>query len=137
MPDSYGSLKSGRNANSNGRYLMILVVYAPTFEKNPEGVSFRPPDMSQQDAVFLQQMACQTVGEYQDRNQTAIPILPTVKSGDNTPPQTRVRFWSMTSFRPALAHPHLHQQHRGRDRWRRFSDYYASTLNAMLANAPW
>lgn len=44
-----------------GTYLAAAVIYATLFERSPEGLPYRPPSISEDDAAFLQRIAWDTV----------------------------------------------------------------------------
>ena len=47
-----------------GTYLAVNVVYATIFDENPEGLTYRPKAVSEDDAEFLQRIAWEIVQEY-------------------------------------------------------------------------
>jgi hypothetical protein len=55
----------GRHPNIHGTYLAVNVVYATLFDESPEGLTYRPKGISEDEAAFLQRIAWETVQEYQ------------------------------------------------------------------------
>ena len=47
-----------------GTYLAVNVVYATVFDENPEGLTYRPSGVNEDDALYLQRIAWEMVQEY-------------------------------------------------------------------------
>lgn len=54
----------GAHAGTSGQYLTLAVLYATIFDVSPVGL-VGPPEMSEEDIVFLQNLAWESVMEYQ------------------------------------------------------------------------
>lgn len=57
--DMYGS--DAEHPSRQGTYLAVNVVYATLTNTSPEGLAYRPGNVTEQDATFLQEIAWQTV----------------------------------------------------------------------------
>jgi len=63
--DPFESYLEGKaHPNIQGTYLGACILYATLFGVSPEGLSYLPPRMTQDEADFLQRIAWETVQEY-------------------------------------------------------------------------
>ena len=60
-PDVAMVRPGGELPSPHGGYLAATTLYAALFERSPEGLSYRPNDISDDEAAFLQQVAWETV----------------------------------------------------------------------------
>ena len=66
--DPYVSYLGGKaHPNVQGSYLGASIIYATLFGDSPEGLSFIPYGMTEDEAAFLQRIAWETVKEYQSQ----------------------------------------------------------------------
>ncbi len=93
------------HSSMNGTYLAALVIYATIFNENPVGLSYRPTspplpsyffNVSAVDAIFLQEIAWETVQENSTQSNKGFTIQPTIQSKEFVyslfPQRSTIRF---------------------------------------------